>query len=96
VNPSKLIKHVTFSEKISKKRYKPRNLVFDDTKLSNSQQKIFKKFQRSDSLKFRSQHSIDANSMDLSQLQQFGIFESSEYESSDDEDEITLTVNIKC
>jgi hypothetical protein len=34
--------------------------------------------------------------MDLSQLQQFGIFESSEYESSDDEDEITLTVNIKC
>jgi len=96
LNPSTSIKHVTFNEKISRKRYKPRNLAFDETKLSLRQQKILKKFQRNDSLKSRPRNSIDANFMGLSQLQELDHFESSEYESSGDEDEIILTVAIQC
>jgi len=95
LNPSTSIKHVTFNEKISRKRYKPRNLVFDETELSNRQRKIFKKFQRNDILKSHKRNSIDANCMDLSQLQELDHFESSEYESSGDEDEIILTVTIQ-
>jgi hypothetical protein len=85
-NPSKPIKQVTFNDKVSRKRYKPRKLFSDEIKLPSRQQQKLNKLQRRDSLSLHSIKSIDANCKTSLKIQEFDIGDSSEYESSDDED----------
>jgi len=85
-NPSKPIKQVTFNDKISRKRYKPRKLFCDEIKLPSRQQQKLNKLQRRDSLSLHSIKSIDANCKTSLKIQEFDIGDSSEYESSGDED----------
>ncbi len=79
-NSSKLPKHVTFNDEVSKAKYKPNREVFNITKLASRQQKKLKILDRKDSLNFNERTYIG-----LRHARRFHSWDSSATESSDDD-----------
>lgn len=82
-NSPKTSKHVTFDDKISKKKYKPNKSVLSALKLSSHQEKKLEKLRHKDSFSLSTRTLTRINPTNSLEFQQIDYSDSSENDSSD-------------
>jgi hypothetical protein len=86
LNSSKTNKRVTFSDKISKKKYKPSKRILNALKLSNLKKNNLEKSQRKDSLDLPTMKFRLINATNSATFQQIDYSDYSEDDFSDSDD----------